>query len=134
MAFLMIDIDHFKEINDNYGHLVGDDVLKEVVQIIQNPIRSIDILGRYGGEEFGLILPETDEDGAMVLAEKIRDNVEKHTFIAGDGIIRLKLAISIGVSIYPNKNVKDVKTLVKNADDALYVSKKEGRNKVSKAN
>ena len=134
LAFLMIDIDHFKDINDNYGHMIGDDVLKEVVQIIQNPIRAIDILGRYGGEEFGLILPETDEKGAMVLAEKIRENVEDHIFIAGEGTVKLRLAISIGVSIYPYKNVKDVKSLVKNADDALYISKREGRNKVSVIN
>jgi len=134
LAFLMIDVDFFKKINDTYGHLVGDEVLKGVVKMIKGPIRAVDILGRYGGEEFGLILPGTDETGAMTLAEKIRSNIDKQTFSikSGDVTYDIKLTVSIGVSTYPETGVKDVKTLIKNADDALYVSKNSGRNKVYK--
>jgi diguanylate cyclase (GGDEF)-like protein len=134
LAFLMIDIDFFKKINDTYGHLVGDEILQEVVRIIKSPIRSIDILGRYGGEEFGLVLPETNEDGAMTLAEKIRKKIEDNTFIVSDEDVEhnIKLTVSIGVAIYPDKNVHDVTTLIKHADDALYFSKSEGRNRIYK--
>jgi diguanylate cyclase (GGDEF)-like protein len=132
----MIDIDLFKNINDTYGHLVGDEVLKEVVRITKAPIRSVDILGRYGGEEFGLILPETNEEGAMILAEKIRNNIENHIFtIKNDGEeLKIKLTVSIGVAIFPDDDVTDVKSLIKSADDALYISKDKGRNRVYKLN
>lgn len=134
MAFLMLDIDHFKKINDTYGHLVGDEVLKEVVKITQTPIRSIDILGRYGGEEFGLILPETNEKGAMTLAEKIRKNIDECNFViksAGNSV-KIKLTVSIGVAIYPDEDVNDVLSLIRCADRALYTSKDSGRNRVYK--
>ena len=133
LAFLMIDIDWFKRVNDEHGHLIGDEVLKGVVSLIKTPVRSIDILGRYGGEEFGLILPKTDKEGAMVLAEKIRKTVEDHTFslTSGDEIIKVKLTISIGVATFPDETINDVVSLVKAADDALYSSKNSGRNKVS---
>ncbi len=132
MAFLMIDVDFFKKINDTYGHLIGDEVLKEVVHIIKGPIRAVDILGRYGGEEFGLILPETDANGAMILAEKIRTNVEKHAFRVTNGEIKveLQLTISIGVALFPGENVKDVSSIIRNADEALYMAKRDGRNKI----
>ncbi len=134
MAFLMIDIDLFKQVNDTYGHLIGDEVLKEIVTIIKAPIRAIDVLGRYGGEEFGLLLPETNEKGAVVLAEKIRKHVEEHKFSVSDGVqyVSISLTVSIGVAIYPDKEVTNVLTLIKKADDALYISKNEGRNKVYK--
>jgi diguanylate cyclase (GGDEF)-like protein len=136
MAFLMMDIDHFKSINDTYGHLVGDEILKEVVKIIKAQIRAIDILGRYGGEEFGLILPETDENGALILAEKIRKKIEKNNFLvkSGEDTVKVKITVSIGVSTYPDKNIKDIITLIKRADDALYISKDQGRNRIYKIN
>lgn len=125
LAFLMLDADHFKMINDQYGHLTGDYVLKEAALIIKENIREIDIVGRYGGEEFCVVLPETDADGARLVAERIRKAAEKRVIKAYDTSIRITL--SIGVSLYPGDG-KQVEELIDKADWSLYRAKTQGRN------
>jgi len=127
LSFLMIDIDHFKKYNDKYGHLVGDTVLKEVAKIIKLYIREIDLLGRFGGEEFALILPDTSKDGASFAAERIRQQIEKQQIKAYDEL--LKVTISIGVATLPT-DAKGYEELIDKSDWALYRAKKIGRNRV----
>ena len=126
LAFLMIDIDHFKQVNDSYGHLQGDAVLAELGRILVASKRESDVAARYGGEEFGLILHETNEAGAMVLAERIRAQVEAAKF-PGD----LKLTISIGVAA--SEDESQFTFLLEKADQALYAAKQAGRNAVRMA-
>jgi diguanylate cyclase (GGDEF)-like protein len=123
MAFLMIDIDHFKHVNDTYGHLQGDAVLAELARILGSGKRESDVAARYGGEEFGLILSETNETGAMTLAERIRAKVESATFAGG-----LKVTISIGVAATEDESM--FTSLIEKADQALYAAKQAGRNRV----
>ena len=127
MSFLMLDVDHFKKINDQYGHLVGDQVLSRIGTIVRENIREIDIAGRFGGEEFGIVLPETNMGGACFVAERLRAAVENVTIAAYD--TKLKVTISLGVSNFP-LNGQDVEELIEKADLALYKAKKNGRNKV----
>lgn len=126
-SFLMADIDYFKKCNDQYGHLVGDVILKEVSNIIKESIRQIDFVGRYGGEEFAIVLPETDSAQAIVVAERIRKAIEKRHIRAYDEI--LKVTISIGVSTFP-VDAADERLLLERSDKALYEAKVKGRNKV----
>ncbi|MCM8800588.1 MAG: GGDEF domain-containing protein [Candidatus Omnitrophica bacterium] len=126
-SFLMIDIDHFKYFNDNYGHLVGDAILKEIAKILKENIRQIDIIGRYGGEEFSLILIETDKPQAEFAAERIRKTISDKTIKIYDE--QLKLTVSIGVATFPIDG-KDAKTILDNADKALYKAKIMGRNRI----
>jgi diguanylate cyclase (GGDEF)-like protein len=123
IAFLMIDLDHFKLVNDTYGHLNGDAVLAELAQILVTGARESDVCARYGGEEFGLILHETTESGARVLAERIRAKVAAATFPGG-----LKLTISVGVAATDEPAL--FTQLIDRADQALYVAKQGGRNQV----
>ena len=123
LAFLMIDIDHFKQINDTYGHLHGDAVLSELAKILNGAKRESDVAARYGGEEFGLILNECGEAGAMSLAERIRERVEAATFPGG-----LKLSISVGVASTDDEAL--FTSLIEKADQALYAAKQAGRNTV----
>jgi len=125
LAFLMIDADHFKAINDQHGHLTGDQVLKEISTIIQENVREIDIVGRFGGEEFCVVLPDTDMEGSRVVAERIRRSTEKRLIKAYDNTIRVTL--SIGVAIYPSDG-KLLEELMDKADWALYRAKSQGRN------
>ncbi|MGE5196945.1 MAG: GGDEF domain-containing protein [Deltaproteobacteria bacterium] len=126
-AFLMIDVDHFKEYNDRYGHLVGDVILKEVSRIIKDNLRQIDLVGRYGGEEFSIILTETDKEGAIFAAERIRHSLEERSIRAYDE--NLKVTLSVGVSVFPDHG-HDTQKLIEKADHALYQAKQGGRNKV----
>ena len=126
-SFLMIDIDCFKDSNDRYGHLVGDAVLKEVSKAIRENIRQIDLVGRYGGEEFSVILSETDRQGAKFAAERIRLAIEGKSIKAYDE--DLKVTISIGISVFP-EDALDKQMLIDRADMALYQAKNTGRNKV----
>ncbi|HEV2217920.1 MAG TPA: sensor domain-containing diguanylate cyclase [Candidatus Dormibacteraeota bacterium] len=126
LAFLMLDIDHFKQINDTYGHLHGDAVLAELAKILNAAKRESDVAARYGGEEFGLILNETGETGAMTLAERIREKVEAATFPGG-----LKLTVSIGVATSDDES--QFTALIEKADQALYAAKQAGRNTVRAA-
>jgi diguanylate cyclase (GGDEF)-like protein len=128
MSFLMIDVDYFKNLNDRYGHLTGDQVLRNVGQIIRDNIREIDIPGRYGGEEFCVILPETNPEGAFYAAERIRKAAEQEVIRAYDETI--KVTMSLGIATYPDHGAS-LQEIVDKADWALYRSKKRGRNTAS---
>ena len=130
LALLMIDLDHFKRVNDSFGHLVGDDVLRDVGQLLLDTIRTSDIVARYGGEEFLLLLPETDDAGAEHFAERIRSAVEGHRFGNGSHDGQLSLTASIGVAVYPAARIESVEDLLARADAALYRAKADGRNRV----
>lgn len=127
LSFLMIDADSFKDFNDTYGHLTGDQILREVGRLIRENIREIDVAGRYGGEEFCVILPDTDREGARFVAERIRQATEKACIKAYDAEVRI--TISAGVSTCPLDGVQ-MEALIDKADWALYRAKKEGRNRV----
>jgi len=125
-SIMMLDIDYFKKINDTYGHLAGDFVLKEFVKIIKNKIRSSDILGRFGGEEFILILPNTKVSGALKLAMRIKDEVENYVFEYAQE--NIKVTTSIGItSVSLNDSVE---SLLERVDEALYDAKRKGRNRI----
>lgn len=127
-AFLMIDVDHFKDINDRYGHLMGDFVLRELAKIVFQQLRASDVLARYGGEEFAAILPGTDLKGAQSLAERIRRVVEEHPFKHGSAFA--KITVSVGVVTYPGIEAQSVDDVIREADAALYRAKELGRNLV----
>src|SRR5256714_2740517 len=128
IALVMCDIDKFKSVNDNHGHQAGDSVLKEFAQLLKSEAREIDRVGRYGGEEFLLILPGTVLDAAVTFAERLREKVEHHTFTYAGGT--LCRTMSCGVAGSPHPRVKDQEALLKASDDALYVAKETGRNRV----
>lgn len=127
LSFLMLDIDHFKKINDTYGHSAGDEILKQLAEIIQSTCRVFDIVSRNGGEEFSVILQDTPLSHAKEVAERIREAVENFEFKIGKEIINL--TISIGCSSYP-ENTQNPDELISLADKALYRAKESGRNKV----
>ncbi len=124
LSLIILDIDHFKSVNDTYGHQMGDKVLFEVTKIITNSIRESDIFGRFGGEEFLLICPETDQDQAFLLAEKLRKKIENYNF---DKIGQK--TVSLGISEFKEEDTAN--TLIKKADIALYESKNNGRNRTT---
>ena len=127
MSLLMLDVDHFKEINDMYGHAAGDLVLKHIVSRAQTEIRNVDAIGRYGGEEFAILLPGSDQTGAMIVAERIRTRIFNSPIEVGD--IRIAVTVSIGVA-QTSATVIDIANLVKAADVAMYAAKRDGRNRV----
>jgi two-component system cell cycle response regulator len=129
LSMLMVDIDHFKSINDKYGHLGGDDVLRQMGTQLSGDVRTIDIVARYGGEEFILILPETGIEGATTFAERLRERIEEHAFELGDGRI-FHLTCSVGVATFPSSRVASTEDLFARADEALYRAKSGGRNRV----
>lgn len=126
LALLMVDIDNFKKCNDNYGHLVGDVILKEIAAVIKSNIREVDLAGRYGGEELCIALPETDKQGSLQVAERIRSAIESKKISAYGETIQA--TVSIGLSGYP-KDQKEVTELIQAADEALYEAKRSGKNK-----
>ena len=127
-SLIMLDIDHFKKINDEYGHPVGDIVLKEVSKAIENSIRDSDIAARYGGEEFAVVLPETEIKGAAMVAERMRKAVENLEIVTNG--LSIDVTISIGVTYYHTLTDKKEKSeIISEADHALYRSKDKGRNK-----
>jgi len=128
IALVMCDIDKFKSVNDTYGHQAGDSVLKEFAHVLKCEAREIDRVGRYGGEEFLLILPGTVLDAAVTFAERLREKVASHTFEYSGGT--LTRTMSCGVAASPHPRVKDQEALLRAADDALYVAKETGRNRV----
>jgi diguanylate cyclase len=127
MAVLLIDIDHFKKVNDTHGHLVGDDVLRHLAKVIADILRSSDVLGRYGGEEFCVFLPNTTESDALGLAERIRAGVEASPLMVNK--VNIKTTVSIGVADSVRAGY-DFKGLVATADSAMYGAKNGGRNRV----
>jgi diguanylate cyclase (GGDEF)-like protein len=123
-SIIFFDLDRFKEVNDEYGHLVGDEVLKRVTEIVEKANRNADIFARYGGEEFIILAPATDIAGARVHAERLRKDIEHHRFSEIS-----HLTCSFGVAEY-KPDADDVTSLFKRADTALYNAKKLGRNRV----
>lgn len=126
-SVLVIDIDHFKEYNDTYGHLAGDEVLSRLATVFKESVRSCDYVARYGGEEFILVLPEIGPEDGVKAAERIRKKVAKESF-AGDGK-PIQVTVSVGVASYP-KDGDDSQSIIRHADTALYKSKESGRNRV----
>ncbi|PCJ17099.1 MAG: hypothetical protein COB02_14685 [Candidatus Cloacimonadota bacterium] len=126
LGYLMSDIDHFKNFNDTYGHAVGDHVLRIVSDQIKKSIRDVDVAARYGGEELCVILPNTGKEGSIMIAERIRKNIEDLRIPHETGDI--KITCSVGVSCLPINNPVDVKAFMKEADDAMYIAKENGRN------
>jgi two-component system cell cycle response regulator len=127
-ACVMCDLDMFKSVNDTHGHQAGDEVLRQFAQILRDHAREIDWVGRYGGEEFMLILPGATQDAAVAFAERMRKAVEGRTFaFAGTAIRR---TVSCGVAGWPHPGIRDAEALVRAADHALYVAKAGGRNRV----
>ncbi len=128
-SLIMLDIDFFKRINDTYGHLYGDEILKEIAQLVKSCLRTMDLLARYGGEEFAVLLPETNLNEAVRTAERIRRAVENNDFMASRGQ-GLKVTVSQGVTFYPSPGVTSRSDIVGKADSALYEAKESGRNRV----
>jgi two-component system cell cycle response regulator len=126
LSVLMLDIDHFKAINDTHGHLTGDSVLRGLASILSKRLRPNDRLGRYGGEEFCAILPETSTRSAAHIAEELRALVEAHAFVAEDRKVRVTISIGVGTL----REGMEVADLYRSADDMLYKAKRSGRNRV----
>src|SRR5690606_31907669 len=129
MSVAMFDLDHFKSVNDTHGHQAGDRVLAELADILRESARDIDRLGRYGGEEFMALLPETCIEDAAVFVERVRREVARRPFDIGREE-PLRMTLSAGVATYPHELIRDVETLVRLADEALYAAKAGGRNRV----
>ena len=126
-SIIFFDLDYFKEVNDNYGHLTGDEVLEKVTEIVSKANRSADIFARYGGEEFIILTPETNLSGALIHAERLRNDIEQYEFKNVGHI-----SSSFGVAEF-NPEEDDVDSLLERADKALYMAKEYGRNRVEKA-
>lgn len=128
MSLLMIDIDHFKEVNDSQGHQTGNIILQEIASVIKQSVRDVDIVARYGGEEFMVILPQTDLHDAKSIAERIRTQMENSYFSDAQGQRHIKVTVSIGVAIYPD-GVFSANQLLEKVDQAMYLAKNQGRNR-----
>ena len=129
LSLLMIDLDHFKGFNDENGHVAGDTALKVVGRLLSGALRTVDHLGRYGGEEFVAILPHTGDEAARLTAERLRSIVETHDF--GPGPAPLRITASIGVATHPGSGTRSPVDLLEEADRALYRAKEAGRNRVA---
>lgn len=130
-ALVMFDIDHFKTVNDTYGHQAGDDVLRELSERLRETLRQSDLAGRYGGEEFAVILPETDLHGAEIFAERLRQSIAETPFHTVKGL--LSCTISLGAALLTDEmeTVESAPQWLSRADQALYYSKEHGRNRVT---
>ena len=137
LTVLMLDIDHFKRYNDDFGHLVGDATLKEVANLLKNSLRRVDLVGRYGGEEFIVAMPETRITNAIEVAERIRSSIARHDFQVYN--VRAKVTVSQGIMVFDGESSegtagfepKDlVSELIRKADESMYRAKEEGRNRV----
>jgi len=129
LSLLMIDIDHFKEINDSQGHQTGNIILQEIVGIIKHSVRDVDIVARYGGEEFVVILPQTGLGNATTIAERMRAHVDKSYFTSSQGQRDVRSTISVGIAVYPD-GMLSANQLLEKVDQAMYRAKREGRNRV----
>jgi two-component system, cell cycle response regulator len=140
VSLIMVDLDHFKQVNDRYGHPFGDKVLREAAALIRQSVREPDICARYGGEEFTIILPKTQVQGALVVAERIWRAMGEKTYMYGEPApegasapgepIEIHVTASIGLAFYPSKDITSAEVLVRYADEALYRAKREGRNTI----
>ena len=127
LALILVDLDHFKNVNDNFGHQVGDQVLAAMAGCVKAAVRETDFVARYGGEEFAVLLPKTHLAGALTVAERIATEMQK----IRAGPAGLRITASFGVSGFPGRSVNTSEQLVRTADEALYRAKREGRNKIS---
>jgi diguanylate cyclase (GGDEF)-like protein len=127
-GLIMFDVDHFKKINDRYGHPVGDEVLKEVSARLRNSLRKYDILGRYGGEEFLVILPNTSFEDTRVVAERIWRTIRERPFVIAD--LSINVTASMGIACFDGAD-NDLDHVLKRADDGLYKAKNEGRDMIA---
>jgi diguanylate cyclase (GGDEF)-like protein len=130
VSLLFVDVDGFKRINDTFGHLVGSQALAEMGQVFRRILRETDVVGRYGGDEFVIVLPETPLNGAMVIAERIRKKVEDYEFIAQN--VAIRLTVSLGVANCP-KHTLTAEGLIKKADAAMYRAKELSKNSIKVA-
>jgi two-component system cell cycle response regulator len=128
LSFIILDIDHFKKVNDAYGHQNGDTVLSAVAEVVQAGRRCYDIAARYGGEEFVLVLPGTTLAGGITVAERLREDVRAISF--KPPLEQLSITISLGVATFPSAQIEDEDSLIRQADEALYRAKQNGRNRV----
>jgi two-component system cell cycle response regulator len=128
LTLLMVDLDHFKLINDSMGHLAGDLVLRQMGDLLRREVRSVDTVARYGGEEFVIVLPETAAHGAMIFAERMRQRIQQYPF--GEGAQPVRVTVSIGVAGFPDPKATSPETFLALADTALYRAKADGRNLV----
>lgn len=128
LSLIMLDIDFFKKVNDTYGHKAGDDVIKFLARTLRNNTRKVDIVARYGGEEFVILMPDTTKDGAYSVAEKIREIIRNALVITDEH--QIKITSSFGISSFPD-TAQSFDDLIKTADEALYFSKQNGRNRVT---
>ncbi len=129
LSCVMVDIDYFKLINDKLGHQKGDEILKKSAQLLKKSVRNTDIVGRYGGDEFFIILPETSVENARIPSLRIQENFKKK-IAKGLQKVLFENTLSIGISGYPVSNVRNVKDLVQYADNAMYMAKSSGKDKV----
>lgn len=129
LSMLMVDVDYFKSINDQHGHMVGDAILRQLATLLSSAARTVDVVARYGGEEFVMILPETSTDGAVVFAERLRERIRGHRFEV-DANRTFHLTCSVGVATFPSPRVTSTDDLFARADEALYRAKSGGRNLV----
>ena len=125
---MMLDLDHFKQVNDTYGHPVGDQVLREFARRCKTSVREVDLVGRYGGEELVILLPETDRKTAMHVAERLRSSIAAAPIRFADG--EIAMTVSIGVAS-KDENTLHLETLIARADQAMYIAKHKGRNLVA---
>jgi two-component system cell cycle response regulator len=128
VSLILTDIDHFKKVNDTYGHPIGDEVLRRVAAILNARARKIDIVARYGGEEFAIVLEGTDKAGARQLAERIRVEVAQQAFPTGKGKATFQATLSLGVASYP-EDARAKEEIIALADQSLYAAKHGGRNR-----
>jgi len=128
LSLVMVDIDHFKKVNDTFGHTDGDKVLQEIASLLKSAVRKKDTIARYGGEEFLLVLPDADVEEASMIAERVRKLIENTLFEVGN--TRIHMTVSLGISNFPTHHPKSKEDLVKKADQALYDAKRGGRNRV----
>jgi len=126
LSILLVDLDDFKQLNDTHGHQAGDEVLRAIGKIIRKSVRRVDVCGRYGGEEFILALPETETDGALVVAENVRERVEAHDFV--DPQAALRVTVTLGIATFPT-HAADLHALIGAADRAMYEGKRAGKNR-----
>lgn len=127
LACLMIDIDHFKKINDEYGHQAGDSVLQETAQIIKTTFREVDIAARWGGEEFVILLPQTNKEAALQSASRMLEAISNHKFPSIPG---KKITVSIGIASVPDPSIDTGESLINASDLVMYEAKKKGRNRI----
>lgn len=130
-SILFLDLDHFKEVNDSYGHLIGGQILCEVAKVLKNSVRNADIVVRYGGDEYVVLLFNTDKEKAKIIAERIRRNIDNHIFLGRENY-RIRLTACIGIASFP-EHAKTYKKLIEYSDKAMYIGKEETRNTIHSA-